>query len=283
MVKKTSLLDFASEYWAYTMDESASDVCGILNLGPSAGLALAVLSISSSHGYLGNSNTLRNEHPIDALRMFLAADVIRGISAQSIPPLDPKIAEGWGNKLEEISMNYLKNKNEFLLEDDTNSIVIPFEPMREIIKTVANSIAFVPLISLENHYLAEINTWSNIDEKISVRVSHDLLDNKEPSLDSKTYKETIYPAHIISGSIVALGNSSNLESVTNLAITSLSKLYEANPVWKGFPIRYQSNMYRHNLYSASKNKLNVIKYSNVFNSLNRNKKSIQTYRERFLN
>jgi hypothetical protein len=250
--RQLSLAEFGARYWKYTMDETASDVCGLLNLGPAAGIGLAVLLISIIEKRTGKRNLvssgpISDVHPIHAVRVLLAADVIR-----NIPDLDASAASSWSDALERIVDKYIDDKNQFGLYTQTESgrrtnAEIPYDGMRETVKIVAKTLAFTPLTSLEGHSLSEINTWANSDEIIALRIANELLDKKEPSIISRKYEDTIYAAHIISGAVIALANSSDLQTTTDLAIDALNKMYDTNHVFHGFPFRFRSDLYLHNL------------------------------------
>jgi hypothetical protein len=255
--RQLPLADFAAGYWKYTMDETASDVCGLLNLGPAAGIGLAVLLISITEMRTGKRNLvssgrLSDVHPIHAIRVLLAADVIR-----NIPDLDAHVAGMWADALEGIVDKYIDNKNEYVLYTQTESgkeknTEIPYDDMRNTVKIVAKTLAFTPLMSLEGHSLSEINTWANSDETIALRIANELLDKKEPSIISGKYEDTIYAAHIISGAVIALANMADLQTTTDLAINALNKMYDTNHVFHGFPFRFRSDVYVHNLVSSFK-------------------------------
>jgi hypothetical protein len=245
--RKTPLAEFAAGYWKMTIDETASDVCGLLNLGPAAGIGIACLLIPIRGGKLLSEGWYDDVHPIDALRVLLAADVIR-----DIPDLDVNIANAWGDALELIAEKYITNRNEFKLITESPSgiytnVIIPYDGMREVIKIVAKTIAFTPLDTLEKHHLSEINTWANSDETLTLRMANDFLDDKEPSLEPGPDGQTVYAAHVISAAIIALAESSNISKTTDLAISALNKMYDNNLVWRGFPLRYRSNLYTHNM------------------------------------
>jgi hypothetical protein len=143
--RKMPAAEFAADYWKTTIDETASDICGLLNLGPAAGIGIAALLIPIRDGKLLSEGWYDDVHPIDALRVLLAADVIRDIR-----DLDINIAKAWGELLERIVDKYITNKNEITLVTDTpagkyTSVVIPYEAMRQTIKIVAKTVAFTPL------------------------------------------------------------------------------------------------------------------------------------------
>jgi hypothetical protein len=52
--------------------------------------------------------------------------------------------------------------------------------MRQTTKIVAKTLGFEEFETLEDHYLAESNTWADNDEIIAGRIAGDLLNNKEP-------------------------------------------------------------------------------------------------------
>ena len=251
--REKPLAKCAAAYWKYTIDETASDVCAILNLGPSAGIGLATLLIPLRGMKLLNTSASTSSHPIDTLRILLAADVVR-----ELPDLDVKIANAWADMLENIVNKYRENKNEFVLFTQTLGDVhgddkMPYEGMREIVRIVGDTIAFTPFEALENHQLSEINTWTNEDEIIAARITEDLLAKKEPLLKSKSAdsdEENIYAAHVLAGAIVALAKSADMKATTHLATKALSKLHDDNPVWRGFPVRFRSDAHLHHMVDS---------------------------------
>ncbi|VVB87287.1 Uncharacterised protein [uncultured archaeon] len=246
--RKISVAEFAASYWKSTMDETASDVCGLLNLGPAAGVGLSVLLIPIRGGKLIPYGPAMDVHPIDALRLFLAADVIRGM-----PDLDVNTANAWGDALDGIADKYISNKNGFGLYSKTQNgdvhwdAIMPYNGMRETVKIVANTIAFKPLNTLEGHSLSEINAWANSDEELTLRIVDDFVNKRQPSLEPGPGGETVYAAHILSGAVLALTNSPDVEDITGLAISALNELYSGNPVWRGFPVRFRSDAHIHSL------------------------------------
>ena len=250
--KQDSVAEFAAGYWKKTMDETASDVCGILNLGPAAGIGIAALLIPIRGGKLVNALGSQDVHPIDALRIFLAADVIRGIKE-----LDVKVAAEYADTLESIVDNYITSKDDFGLFSNTFGgvhwdVLMPYEGMRETVNVVAETIAFTNLETLENHHLSEINTWANQDEILTQRIMEELIDGKEPSLEPGPDGQTVYAAHVLSGGIMALTKSVDISRISDLTIDSLVKLYDNNPVWRGFPVRFRSDADVHNMVPSYK-------------------------------
>ncbi len=255
--RPVSLARYAVNYWKNRMDETASDVLGILNLGPAAGISLAVLLTSYGEGVLYNIGLKTDEHPIDALRVYLAAEVIRGIE-----DLDANIANTWADALEQIVETYSRDKSNFRLftpispDDFRIDVVIPYDGMREIVKIVARAIAFTPLNSLESHSLSEINTWATSDEELTWRIIDDFLDQREPSLEPGPAGDKVYAAHIISGAVIALANSTtsstDIQTTTELAIKALNQLYIDNPVWRGYPVHFRSNTHVRNILPYKK-------------------------------
>jgi len=149
--------------------------------------------------------------------------------------------------------------------DTFDTVVFPFESLRETVKIVAESLAFTPLQTLENHYFSEINTWTREDEILANRIVDELLNKKEPSIEKRDGEATVYPSHILSGAVVALTGSSQIPEMTDLAISALNKFHDINPVWRGYPIRYASDYFVHRFVSSTAPKIN---HSNTMSSQN---------------
>jgi hypothetical protein len=250
--RKVPLKICASAYWKYTIDETASDVCGILNLGPAAGVGLATLLIPLRRGMLTNASPSADVHPIDSLRMLLAADVVR-----DLPDLYEKRAKAWADILEDIVKRYSKDqKKDFRLYTETFGgdphwdDIMPYDAMRSTVKLVAEAIAFSPLNALEGHHLSEVNTWSNADEDLAWRIMGDLMDGKEPCLEQGPDGQDVYASHLLAGAIIASARTGQVSKTTESTIKALNRLYENNPVWLGFPVRFRSDAHLHKMVSA---------------------------------
>jgi hypothetical protein len=257
--RRVPVTEFAAQYWKRCIDETASDVCGLINLGPAAGVGLAVLLIPIRNGTLPTVNHVEDEHPIDALRILLAAEVVR-----DIPDLELSLAQTWNKSLNAVADRYIPDTSRFALYslDSTGNpyweVVVPYEPMQETVRVVASTIAFAPLASLENHSLSEINTWSNSDERLTARLAQDFLSGQTPSLAPGPAGETVYAAHVLSAAVLALANGAPIEPTSERATQALVELYNQNPVWRGFPVRYRGDVYRHPFVSAYGRKIPLL-------------------------
>jgi hypothetical protein len=254
--RKIPFTQFASKYWRQTMSEASADVLGVLNIGPARGLGLALDLISYREAIRGERVLSKSKrttavHPFDQLRILMSADVIR-----NLPGLDVEISTKYADSLQEIAERYGNGKSDFKLIEKTKSgdkdvVIIPYEPMREAVKIVANTVAFNSLNKLDGHSFNEINTWTNSDESLSQRIADDLYENKEPSIESKAEGD-VFAAHILAGSALTLANSYvNLIDTTEIAVAALNKLYNKNRVFRGFPISHNSDMYMHSMIPDS--------------------------------
>ena len=239
----------AAQVWRFWTVEIVADVLGILNFGPSSAIAYAVLAAALSGNKLRSEGRASDTHPVDVLRVLMAADLVKEISS-----LNANIRNAWSDALIRIVDKYASNKDKITLGHITPfgfrpTVEFPFEPMRETTKIVAKTLGYDEFKTLENHYLAEINTWADNDEIIANRIADDLLGNKEPSLESQPGETEVFPAHIIAGAIYALTESADVSAITDLSVSALSKSYDRNQVWAGFPIRYTSDFHIHSFYN----------------------------------
>ena len=125
---------------------------------------------------------------------------------------------------------------------------MPYKQMRETIKIVGETIANSSLLTLGGHALSEVNTWANTDEVLTTRITNDLLNKPEPSLEPGPDGQKVYAAHILAAATIASAKSAdNISAITDMAIKSLNKLYIENPVWHGLPIHFRSQVSKHNM------------------------------------
>ena len=111
--------------------------------------------------------------------------------------------------------------------------------------------------------MAEINTWADNDETIAVRIADNLLSEKEPSTESRPGETRVYPAHLIAGAVYALTESSNLPAITNLTVSALSKSYDKDKVWSGFPLLGMGDLFVHGFIPSFKNTMRTRKSRNA--------------------
>lgn len=228
----------AAEVWKYWIYETVADVMGILNFGPASAIAYASLVISlRKEKELPTIGKADDKHPIDSLRIFMAADLINEITSLNI-----NIRNSWNTALLSITEKYIRNKDKFSLGwpnplmGFVPTVEFPFELMRRTTKIVAKTLCHTRLETLENHSLSEINTWADNDELISVRIAGELINNKEPSLESQEGETEVYPAHIVSGAIYALMETADITMISDLSVSALSKFYDKHDVWNSYPL-----------------------------------------------
>lgn len=230
--------DGLPEYWSKRIDETASDVCGILNMGPVVGIAIIGYFRGLNAARSGGEPKLSNEggldeHPADILRGYLAAYTTSLLSFGG--------AANWAQVIEaetnkDLSSVTLEGKN------------ISAEDAKKSASIVASAIVNTKLTSLENHALGEIQNWHDSDEEI---VKNDLV----PVLTtlkavSPDLEEGIYAAHVVAAAVEAgLSKDADISSIFSIMIRTLKVMHDKNPSWGPLFITQPGNLYRHSISS----------------------------------
>lgn len=224
------------EYWASRIDETASDVLGILNIGPAAGIGLIGYFRGLNYAFTGKP-TLRNigpqndSHPADIIRGYLAASAVR--------LLNFKGAKEWAQ----------------IIEDETNKdlsiirlagAVVSVEDARQSARIVASTIMRTKLKSLENHELDQIQNWYDEDENI-VNQLRSYLSTTTPL--PIAYASGVYAAHVVAAAVVeATSKDADISFIFGRMLEILKTMHDANPTWANFYIEHPGDIVAHKVY-----------------------------------
>jgi len=209
-----------AKYWSTRIDETASDVMGILNMGPAPAAGMipffrAFLKHSNKAEKLRSTGPGYDEHPADILRVMLAAAVVQGLSFRN--------RTLWS---EAILTEGLKDIDRIVIDDTV--IVDPATAQRSAL-IVASTLMKTSFATLANHSLQDIQDWTDHDEDIVADLRDKL--NKEKDLDPEQL-EGIYAAHVVSAAIYeGLLVEQDIAPLFAKMIKALKKMHDANPNW----------------------------------------------------
>lgn len=225
-----------AEYWSARIDETASDVLGVLNLGPAAAIGLIGYIRGMDAAYTGKAQ-LRNigpagdTHPADILRGYL------GAYATGLLIFDQ--AKEWERVIEaetdkDLSTIQLEGK------------VIDTVMAKQSAKMVAGAIMQTKLESLENHSLDQIQNWRNTDETIAVYL-RTILRTAESLTEE--YKSGFYAAHVVAAAVTeSLTSGADLDTIFKRMVSLLKVMHDTNPAWGPLFVKHPGNIARHFLY-----------------------------------
>lgn len=214
---------FLANYWKLCIDETASDVVGLLNAGPAAGISL----VGYFRGLLGSG--LRNTgslppadtHPVDILRGFIAAHVVENLSFSG--------AKEWGSA---IRQEVKKDLQTIYLVDSQKGLYykIPQQKAIRSAEIVADIIMNSSLTSLEGHSLREIQDWTDDDQRISDELGS-LLKSGRP-LPSTYQNSGYFATHVLSGAVQeALKSGADVGMIFNRMVDFLDVMHQYNQTW----------------------------------------------------
>jgi hypothetical protein len=245
-----SIAQFAGRYWRRTMNEALADVCGLLNIGPSAGISFATLAIGrSKNRNIEASSYIDDPHPNTLLRIAMAKEVTKRLDG-----LDIKVREAYSEFFDKLIEKYLNKSDSFILYSTVeggaknSDYIVPLESMLKTVEILVEKIAFTRLRSIGNHSLSEINSWTNRDQVLAHRIATELLhlqENELPDLSTGPDKQEVYSAHVAAAAVLAVVKKPEIPLITDLAIRSLCELYKLDPVWSGLPVWYRSDTEKH--------------------------------------
>ncbi|GIO07243.1 hypothetical protein J31TS6_32710 [Brevibacillus reuszeri] len=228
-----------ADYWSLRIDETASDVLGILNTGPAAGIGLIGYFRGLNQAYTGkpllrNTGPQNDSHPADILRGYLAAETVRLLHFDN--------AADWANALQEET------------EKDLTSITLgrtsyDAELIKQSATVVARAITQTRLLSLEGHALGDIQNWHNHDERIVQELRAHLLSSTKVQ---DCVVSGMYAAHVVSAAVTgAIAGEVSVTTAFSGMTRLLKSMHDANPSWGPLYVRHPGDLTPHRIYSRS--------------------------------
>ena len=235
------------DQWADRLDESTSDVLGILNMGPAVGISLIgyFRAMNASMGgpmKLGNMSIdiYYDNHPADILRGYLAASVIGRLGFDTAKAWAEAIEAEVNEDLGEIRLNVLP-KYDGNLDPNSGTVISPADG-RKSADVVAETIMNYKLDCLEGHALTDIQNWRNIDEEI-VTILRSALRSLDPEVEA--LEKGFYAAHVVDAAIrEALVSGSDIQLIFNNMIVLLKAMHDENPMWGPAYVEHPGDMVR---------------------------------------
>jgi hypothetical protein len=225
-----------ADYWSARIDETASDVMGILNMGPAAAIGLAIY-FRGLNAAFGGQARLRNEgpasdsHPADILRGFLAASTVRLLSFDG--------AAAWA---EAIDRETMKDVTQIRVA----GVPITVERAKRSCEIVAHALAATRMAALNGHSLIEIQDWRNRDEEIVAAITPALLTNSPVSME---HQSGIYAAHVVAAAaLAAAAGAAPIGNIFQRMLGVLKTMHDANAAWGPLFVAHPGTISRHIAY-----------------------------------
>lgn len=221
-------------YWAERIDETSSDVMGILNTGPAASIGLiayfrGLSAARGSDGKLRNDGPADDPHPADILRGYLGAATVRLLSFDQ--------AGAWADAVEEETEKDLGTKNITIA-----GRALKVADAKKSAQIVAETLVKKPTDVLHNHSLIDIQDWRNTDETIVSQI-RPLLSTNAPI--SAALVQGIFAAHVVAAAVVAaLANDAGISIIFSRMIQLLKAMHDKSPTWGPLAVIHRSNITR---------------------------------------
>jgi len=215
-----------ANYWAKCIDESAADVCGYLNMGPSLGIGLIGYFRALGNGKLRSIGSKEDPHPIDLLRGYLAAAVVKRLNFSG--------AEAWSQV---ITKETSKDNDTLYLVDQVGNYYrfpVSFEQAIASTDVVAQVIMQSKLSTLQQHSLQELQDWRDSDQKIVDNLAWTLKTNGQ--LSTNLQGSGFYAAYVVaSATQAALERGANITKIFSEMQNFLATMHQDNPTWSQAP------------------------------------------------
>jgi hypothetical protein len=218
-----------ADYWADRIDETASDVLGVLNMGPAAAVGLIGYFRGLNAAWGNGTPSLRNvgpeedPHPADIARAYLAAETVRLLSF-----------DGAGRWADRLSAEADRDLGRIRL----GGVAVTPEVAKQSAAIVAHAIAQTRLRALDGRAFQDIQDWRNADEAIVASLRTELQDRTAPFTSAGArplagpYAEGAYAAHAVAAGVYeAVGGAESPEQAMSGMIAMLDEMHARNPAW----------------------------------------------------
>jgi hypothetical protein len=236
--------------WSYWTDEAASDVYGLLNIGPEFAFNLAAFfaamnariakmqhqpetpmpSLRTESGPNAADDPSLDVHPTDILRLHLAIGVVENLQALSSATRARYVADlqnlavlcAQGTDTVEIQGDVAVTRDQWV----TVNMSRPLADMQEAARRAGAFIATAKLQALDNHSVQEIETWDDPDESTAQKIADTLAQNASVA-------DMGDDAQILAGATLALVAQPKLyDKVTRRLEEALDRSFAHDPIWE---------------------------------------------------
>jgi hypothetical protein len=211
-----------ANYWAQCTDEAMSDVCGLLNGGPTIGLGLVGYFRGLLGGKLRNVAPLppADTHPCDIFRGFMAAHIVEKMPFPG--------AQDWANAIRQEVYKDLTMV--YLLDTQTGSqYPVPNQIARQASEIVAD-MAFTKMATLENNALADIQIWGAQDQATAERIGALLVQGGPVPDDFRN--SGYYAAHVVAAAAMeAFKAGADIPTLFHHMVRWLDVMHRNNNAW----------------------------------------------------
>ena len=218
-VRAAKLPESVAAYWATRIDETASDVMGVLDMGPAAAVGL-IGYFRGLNGAWGGKPVLRNAgpagdpHPADIARAYLVAETVRLLSFDG--------AQAWADRL-------VAEADRDLGRIRLGGTPVSAEVAKASAAAVAKAIVRTHVEALEGRALGDIADWRNEDEAVVAA----LRDRFHRGTSSPgRYASGAYAAHAVAAGVYEAveGTSTPAEAMADM-VAALAAMHRKNPDW----------------------------------------------------
>lgn len=248
-LQDASMGEVLPDYWADRIDETASDVCGILNMGPAVGIGLISYFRGLGLAYTGeqklrNIGPLNDVHPADIIRGYLAASVVRKLSFKGAEKWAKLIESETNKDLDEIRLN-VESTVDGRLIPNSGTVISP-DDAKKSAEIVAATLVQGKMEHLDKHAFIDIQDWADQDESI-VENFRKMLVQLTPLPDN--FAKGLYAAHVVAAAVMeALSNGADIPMIFERMMTILKIMHDTNPSWGPLYVRHRGDLARERGY-----------------------------------
>ncbi len=235
--------------WSHWCEEAASDVCGLLNIGPAYGIGAVIYHtviapLAKKKMYKRPEldhvlttdyyRTQAERHPV----AVVIPDLLIGATEQ-LDGLTPKAKVRYITQLEELAEFCIRATAVQVSEgvvlpgyDEQLPKELPLDVLRASARKVGSHIARVGLPSLKNNCLIDIETWDQPDEEAAQRVAKKLQARQSLNKDGAD------DAQLLAGAIFAIFRNPELyDSVSNALRRAFHQSYKEDLLLSRGPVQ----------------------------------------------
>ena len=229
--------------WSNWIDEAASDMYGILNIGPTFAINLAAFfaalnadgpdpfpSLSTASGANPDRNGELDEHPTDILRLHLAIGAVESLSGlakssvQSYVASITALATLCAHGAQSITLN-----GKLPVDQDhvipLNNVQLPIAAMQDAARRVGAAIVGAKLDALKGHGIQEIETWDDGDESTALHIASLFLNGSSVAGAGDD-------AQLLAGAtLAAVQSPDQYDQITKLLNGGLDDSFAKDPIW----------------------------------------------------